>query len=162
MKHSIPLFAVELTPYSFHIGLIAKIGRKNIRLIVDTGASQTVISSKLVDSLNLEKTVPELNNITVGIGQGTLNPEFAVLPEFRIDSVRISNLPCIVLPMDHINTTYKSAGHKSIDGILGNDLLAALKARLDIADLNIQVKVTKNSLDFADYMKVGFHLKNRK
>ncbi len=153
MKLTVPLFVVELSPYSFHIGIEAAVGRKKLRLIIDTGASQTVISSKLVESLKLEKTVPELQNTTVGIGQGELKPEFTLLPVFRIDNVKISNLPCIVLPMDHINSTYKTIGHKSIDGIIGNDLLAALKIRLDMKDMTLLFRVKNTSFDFAKYMQ---------
>jgi hypothetical protein len=153
MEEKIPMHAAELTPYSFHISIEVRAGRRKARLIVDTGASQTVISSKLIRSLKLETAVPEMNNITVGIGQGSLNPEFSVLKTLTIGSVKVKNLPCIVLPMDHINSTYKSIGQKSIDGILGNDLLIALNAKIDMKKLTLSIRTERSVLDFAGYIR---------
>jgi hypothetical protein len=148
MKTIIELFAIQLTPVSFHIGLTTRTGRKKTRWIVDTGASQTVISSHLVEDLKLETEMPEVNNITVGIGQGTLKPELTFLKTMTIGPVKIKNMACIVLPMDHINTTYKSIGQKSIDGIIGNDLLFALKCKIDMAKLTMIITTDKKVYDF--------------
>lgn len=122
-------------------------------MIIDTGASQTVISRHLVDDLQLETSVPEMNNITVGIGQDALNPGFALLSNLKIQNIMIKNIPCIVLPMDHINQTYKSIGQKSIDGIIGNDLLFALHARIDMRRLHIIVETEKEIFNFDKHLQ---------
>ncbi len=157
-KTNISLYAVELTPFSFHIGIEARISRKKVRLIIDTGASQTVISRQLVNDLHLETTVPEVNNITVGIGQDTLNPEFTLLKSITIEKIKIKDIPCIVLPMDHINKTYASIGQKNIDGIVGNDLLFALKAKIDMFKLRMSVESEKNVLNFGRHMEKQYHI----
>jgi len=153
MKTTLKLFAIELTPYSFHIGIEGKAGRKKVRLIIDTGASQTVISSQLVQGMKLKTHQPQQHNITVGIGEGSLNPEFTVIKTLTLETLKIKDVPCIVLPMDHINTTYKSIGHKSIDGIIGNDLLMALESRLHMRKLTLKVSTKGKVFDFGEYIQ---------
>jgi hypothetical protein len=57
--------------------------------------------------------------------------------------------------MDHINQTYKSMGQKSIDGIIGNDLLAVMQAVIDIKKFTLTAKMDKKTFDFGKYLE-GF------
>jgi len=147
-KYKIPIFAIELSPISYHIAMHIGVGRRTLRMIVDTGASQTLISSKLAEKLKLETSLPELDNITVGIGEGSLAPQFTLLPKCKIGDITIKNLTCLVLPMDHINETYKSIGQKPIDGIIGNDILLLLKSMIDLKTMTITARVKENPIDF--------------
>jgi predicted aspartyl protease len=147
-KHKIPIFAIELSLMSYHIATYVKVGKRKLRMIIDTGASQTLISSKLAEKLELETSLPELDNITVGIGEGSLTPQFTSLPSCKIGDIQIKNLTCLVLPMDHINQTYKTIGQKPIDGIIGNDILLLLKSMIDLKTMTITARVKENPIDF--------------
>ena len=150
-KHKIAIFAIELSLMSYHIATHVKIGRRKLRMIIDTGASQTLISSSLAEKLELETTLPEIDNITVGIGEGSLTPQFTSLPSCKIGDIRIENLTCLVLPMDHINETYKTIGQKPIDGIIGNDILLLLKSMIDLKTMTITARVKDKTIDFMQY-----------
>ncbi len=153
MKFTIDLFAIELTPVSYHFGLIAAMGRRKPRFIVDTGASQTVISLHLAQQAGLETDIPDIDNLTIGIGQESLSPQFTLIQSLRLNNLKIKNIPCIVLPMDHINNTYKSIGQKSVDGILGSDLLYLLNAQINLKKLKIQFESVADEVEYNNLVR---------
>lgn len=130
MKISEELSIIKLSPVSFHLLLTLFIGRKKARFIIDTGASQTLISKKFVKQQKLKTDKIDNENITLGIGEENLSPEITILKNLKIKELTIKNIPCIVLSIEHINSTYNSFGYKEIDGILGNDILFALECEI--------------------------------
>jgi hypothetical protein len=153
MKISEELSIIKLSPISFHLILKLKIGRKNALFIIDTGASQTLISKKFTEAQKLKTDKIDIENITLGIGEENLQPELTIIKHLKIKELTITNIPCIVLSIEHINSSYNSYGHKSIDGILGNDILFALESEILINKKLIKFKSKNNKFDFSEYIK---------
>lgn len=146
------LTLIELTPISFHIAIEIKIGRRKARMIVDTGASQTVISEDFTLRNHLETEIMQLDNITIGIGQDALTPKYCMLPPLHFGQIAVHNLPGIVLPMEHINSTYAKLGIKPIDGILGNDIIVALKVVINLKKMSMKLTAPHKKYNYEDYM----------
>ncbi len=157
MKETIELIAIQLTPISIHIAVECRIGRRKTKMIIDTGASQTVMSTHFIEKAGFPLKQPESYNVTVGIGSDLLAPVCTEIPSLTLGKLKITNLPCIVLPMDHINKTYQSLGLKSIDGIIGNDLLTLMKAVIDMKKLTLTIRMKNKSFDFGKYFDKFFH-----
>lgn len=107
----------------------AQIGKHSIRLVVDTGASHSCLSKKSVKHL-IGKTETEAD-VVVGVGRGKLNNKLVHVPSFKIGDLEIQNYPFLILQIAHINKMLLSLGLRTIDGLLGSDILYKYNAIID-------------------------------
>lgn len=144
-----PIILLELSPLAYHIIIEIKIGRKNVRMLIDTGASQTLFGENFSKANNFEFDEMDDENVALGIGIGDLSPKLGKTPKLKIGDITIKNLYCIILPIEHVNSTYNSLGIKPIDGIIGMDLLKTLNAKLDLEEMTLTFNVKKKNIDFS-------------
>lgn len=144
-----PIILLELSPLAYHIIIEIKIGRKNVRMLIDTGASQTLFGENFAKENNFEFDEMGDENVALGIGIGDLSPKLGKTPKLKIGDITIKNLYCIILPIEHVNSTYNSLGIKPIDGIIGMDLLKTLNAKLDLEEMTLTFNVKKKNIDFS-------------
>jgi predicted aspartyl protease len=107
----------------------AFLGERPINLVIDTGASHSCLSKKLVKNLTEKKPVKA--DIVVGIGRGLLKNKLVNVPNFRIGDLEICDYMFLILPLAHINKILLSIDLDPIDGFLGSDILHAHKATID-------------------------------
>lgn len=107
------------------------IGETPIRLLVDTGAQRTVISSKAANRLKLQ--LKEVAEKAVGAGDKAISIQSARIEVFTFGMTDFRNIECVVMPLDYLTSYSKT----EVDGILGADCLAASGAVLTIADSTI-------------------------
>lgn len=126
----IPLDLINIDVDGFHLMMNAKIGRKKIRLLVDTGASKTVF-----DETRLKKILGPNNDefesteqLSTGLGTNKMESQTSVLKSIKIGNVKLQNFEVVVLDLSHVNVSYQLIGEKGIDGVLGSDLLSKFEA----------------------------------
>lgn len=126
----IPLELINIDADGFHLMMNAKIGRKKVRLLVDTGASKTVFDEtrlkKILGPENNEFTLSE--QLSTGLGTNKMESQTSVLKSIKIGSAKLKNLEVVVLDLSHVNVSYELIGEKGIDGVLGSDLLSQFDA----------------------------------
>lgn len=111
-----------------YVFLTMTCGKEAIRLLVDSGATRTVIGTKAADRLKLE--VKESAERAVGAGGKAMAIQSAQIDVLAAGKAEFRDIGCAVLPLDYLDG-YSKTG---IDGILGADCLAASGAVLSIAD----------------------------
>src|SRR4030095_13656938 len=83
-KIKIPLDLVSLQEEGYHLFILAKIGAHDVRLLIDTGASKTVIDKNFIaekfPSLKLEAN----EQPTTGVGSNTIQSEFTDVADLKI------------------------------------------------------------------------------
>jgi len=123
-----PVHPTELPFHMSHGMLIVIPGRignlRNLRFVLDTGTTQTVVDRRVRDQLHLScrRGNPLVNfNRTVGLEQCTL-------PEIEIGSFRLTRLPVYVARLTRLSGFLDEA-----DVLVGLDVLGASKFTIDYA-----------------------------
>ncbi len=113
---SVPL---RRTPVG-HLELDATVNGKPARLLVDTGASATVINKTSAERWGLQCR----DNPGTAIGCGFAAPtETARLEELKLADLEIGDVDVAVVDLSQINAGLEQAKAQPIDGIIGSKLM---------------------------------------
>ena len=123
--------------------VIAHIDELPVRLVIDTGASRSCLSKKLVKQFINSKEIKA--DVVMGIGQRKLNNKLVEIPSFRIGELQINNYLFLSLQISHINKMLVSLGIEPIDGLLGSDILFAYKAVIDYSSGKLVFQIEDES-----------------
>lgn len=122
MPKSIPFRVVELEPNSYHILVKGTIGRRAINLIVDSGASRTVIDKQLAGTLRTQPLKIE-NPIAAGFMADQVPVDLVRVSSIRLANHPFRNIEVIVADLSGINELYSRMAGISIHGLIGCDFL---------------------------------------
>lgn len=123
----IPLEILTLEDGSYHL-LIAVLlnGELSGKMVVDTGASKTVIDRVLPLGLDDSQELP----YTSGIG-GEVPASFTQIASLTLGDFFIENVPLAMIDLSAVNAAYEQASQQRILGLLGSDLLLKYHAKID-------------------------------
>jgi hypothetical protein len=127
----IPISIVHLGEEGTHIFCKAKVNGIKARVLIDTGASKSVLAKSFADKLKKLKHVPDGDNTTSGIGPESVNASFAKLKSLEFKSLRIKKLVVGTIDVSHVVKMYKTLGVKPFDLILGGEVLEKYNAVID-------------------------------
>jgi clan AA aspartic protease (TIGR02281 family) len=101
-----------------------------VRLLIDTGASYTVLPKKVLQRIgcNLNQL---LENKKIVTANGTVSVPIIEVPSFNCLGVKQNNYPVVALDLPANSFT---------DGLLGMDFLYQVKAVIDVAQGEIRVE----------------------
>ncbi|MEG3087892.1 retropepsin-like aspartic protease family protein [Sphingomonas sp. PB4P5] len=80
-----------------HFWVRVKVGKTEQRMLVDSGATVTALSSEAARAMGLKVETP-LFPVVLRTANGSINAETAVIPELRIGNVLARDLPVVVSP----------------------------------------------------------------
>lgn len=141
------------------MGLIAiesKINGENVRLLVDTGDSISVLDQQLAARLHLRSVKsdepangslsrPEVKGNLVGFNQiGTHDTRIALLDSFQIGEKEWKNLSYGVTNLKAWKLLDEADPKKGLQGIFGQELLAANGALIDFANRKLWLPLGKH------------------
>jgi hypothetical protein len=127
---TIPFEIIELEPQSSHSIIKATYKENIFNLIIDTGASRSVLDKNFTDTdikkLNIEspKSSHSLNSVIHEFGS-------VVVPELNVGEKCIKNILFTLINIDYINRIYSDLGRLKVIGLLGNDFFLKHKAIID-------------------------------
>jgi predicted aspartyl protease len=108
-------------------------GQGPFRFLIDTGATQTVVSNKVVAQLGLKKVAM---NVMHGVGgEGKTESPIFRADSFKVGEVNIKNLPVGTLDNPMLETV--------LDGIIGTPMLADFVVTIDYP--KAQLELTKKA-----------------
>jgi len=144
MKYKIKIEICELEKKNYHLFVIIKIGDQTSRLFVDTGASKTVFDSERVLQFVHEKKIKKNDSKSVGLGVAEMETKVVKLKNVTIGKLSLNKLDVAILPIGHVNQTYKQINLPPIDGVLGSDFFMKFKAVINYRKAEIIIHTTKN------------------
>ena len=112
-------------------------GSRQARLIVDTGASQTIISQRMAFDLGLYPTAHH-SQVLLHTASGTVQADSMVLDSLRIAGAEIRNSPVLIYDLPDLPL--------AVDGLLGLSFLGAYQVTLDIARGELLLKASQSKL----------------
>ncbi len=97
--------------------------------IVDTGASNSCINSKLTTKFNLDF---EISNEKASSASSQINETYYSKNNIlKIGNYEESNFDLVLFDMTFINNSLKEKGLSDVDGIIGGDILNQLNASIN-------------------------------
>lgn len=109
----------------------ARLDGEPARLIVDTGAAQTILAREGASRFCAE--LVESPNVVAGLTDSGQNFATGKIKKLRAGRVMIPNVAFLALDLDHINKSLEAHGGARVDGLIGADVLRRRSAVIDYA-----------------------------
>ena len=100
-----------------------------VRLMVDTGASHTLLDTTTTERLGL--IVGEGGSTTTGVGGTGMTYAQTYVNDLRFGTLEFGEALLLVVDLGHVNTSLEKGMGGRIDGILGIDVLRQRHAIID-------------------------------
>lgn len=117
---NIPLELLKINT-GYHILCRLHIKNKEYRMLVDTGASLTMLDNKNIDEVS--DGVIESESKSAGFGKGNIVSKFVNINEMRLGDIIISNFKMMFIDFKNLNDFFKMNNQPLIDGVIGGDIL---------------------------------------
>ena len=127
-KDVIKLRTLDIPPHGMHLIIKVKINNKVARLVVDTGASQTVLDKNRISRFVKEKKFTKSDGHTSGIGAKKMESHLVSIKKFEAGKIVLKDLVFVLLDLINVNASYHMINEKPVDGVLGGDILKELSA----------------------------------
>lgn len=131
MKSKINIEIREIERKNYHLFINLKVGEKDSRLLIDTGASKTVFDAERILQFVKAGKIRSQEVKSVGLGVSDMETRLARIKDVKVGRLRLARLEVAVLPIGHVNETYAALQLPPIDGVLGSDFLMKYKAVID-------------------------------
>ena len=144
----IPLEIIDLQGDGYHLLIDVKVFNQSFKMVVDTGASKTVLDINMLLNTGISKEqILKTDILSSGLGTNNMESFLIDLPVFSIKNWNVQNLSVAVLDLNSINQAYEQMGLPSIIGVLGGDILYKYGA---------QINYKKQSLTLNDRQSPNF------
>ncbi|MCW3086499.1 MAG: putative aspartyl protease [Bacteroidetes bacterium] len=143
MTTSIPFKILSLDGEGFHLMLKLYINKKVANVIIDTGASKTVLDLTLTKKYVAEKNFDVHDKLSSGLGTNTMASQTTLIKKIKIGEIEIENYTTVLLDLSHVNTSYEQIGLKPVVGVLGSDILLKYNAVIDYEKKILKLKYKK-------------------
>ncbi|MCS6819927.1 MAG: retropepsin-like aspartic protease [Chitinophagales bacterium] len=134
-SYKVPLLIKDIRGAGFHVFLKVTVNGKRCVFLLDTGASKTVISKTWYEKNIGKRKLKSIKEETAGLHSSVAESFFGKIPMLEIGKLAIKNSVYAAIDLTHVNSMYKKAGIKPIQGILGSDILLKYKAVIDYGNL---------------------------
>ena len=141
MLTMIPLRVVSIQERGFHILVKIKVNNKTARMVVDTGASQTVMDRERVHRFVKEREFKKSESLSTGLGTNSMESHIAHIRKMQLGDLILKDNSLLLLDLSMVNKSYQQIGIKEIDGILGSDILMNHQAVIDFNKKVLKLKV---------------------
>ncbi len=127
----IKLHFIPIDDTGFHIKIKAKINGKKAWLIVDTGASKTVLDFNKVHNYIASDEITSVDHLSSGIGTNSMESNIATIEKLKLGACKIKKQIVAVLNLENVDFAYNQLDLPLVQGILGGDILKEYKAEIN-------------------------------
>ena len=121
-----------------HFSIEGAAADESLDLIVDTGASHTVLDVERAARFGL--TTEDRGSRATGVGMSSQSVQSGRLANVTFGLVRFDSLRVSVLDLSPVNRVLRRMGNDPVDGIIGADVLMARRAVIDYGNLGLYFK----------------------
>ncbi|MGN0019429.1 MAG: retropepsin-like aspartic protease [Sphingobacterium hotanense] len=146
--YKIPFEVIGLQADGFHIITKTTIYDKTFKIVIDTGASKTVLDKQTLLSSGLaEDNFQNTDILSTGLGTNTMESFMLSIPELKLHDWSVKNFTVAVLDLSSINYAYTQIGIDPVIGVLGGDILKAYGAIIDYKKNELRLNQRKLALN---------------
>lgn len=128
---------ISINGGGYHLGIEVMLNGKNAFLLLDTGASRTVLDKNQINDYIHNQEIELLDEKSTGLGTNNMDIHTTEISQLEIGYKKIQNITLALIDLSHVNETYEKLGFKKIQGVLGSDLLYKYKAIIDYQKLEL-------------------------
>lgn len=119
-----------------HLNICVEVNGVPLRMIVDSGASSTLISTQAADRAGVAARAQ-----AVGAGAGGADLSFGgAQARMQVGPLELSEQDLYIADLSHVNQGLERSGASGVDGVLGADVLVPAGAVLDLAGERIYLE----------------------
>ena len=133
----INLQKVDIPPGGIHLALNVLLNGQSIRMVLDTGASRSVLDLDLFRELHPEADLKEEESDSAGVGASGLASFTSLITSFSIENFEIQESEMVLMDLSHVKQSYTQLGEDPIYGIIGGDILEKYEAIIDYSDFSL-------------------------
>lgn len=124
MKNTkLKLHFIPIDETGFHIKVKAIINGKTAWLIVDTGASKTVLDKNKIESYLDLNTITSLDQFSSGLGTNNMESGLVEVEKIKLGGLSLTKQAVAVLNLENVDIAYSQLQLPLVQGILGGDIL---------------------------------------
>ena len=107
MSHKIPFTLQSLGDQGYHLITQGIFEGKPCRIVIDTGASKSVVGKQYIEDLQLEDKLETSDETSSGLGTSTMQSSLIKVERFELQEMLISDTTMAVLDLSHVNAAYE-------------------------------------------------------
>ena len=135
----VPLQLINLQNDGFHLLVEVVIFGHPFNVVLDTGASKTVLDKTSVEKYIATDDLLSSDKLSTGLGTNSMESFILYLPSFKIGKLKIENFEAAVLDLSSISAAYESLQLPPVIGVIGGDILQKHKAVIDYNKLELKL-----------------------
>jgi hypothetical protein len=139
METDIPIRAIAIPPSGTHIAVSAFINGHLANVLIDTGASQTVMDRNRIHIYSTQTEFESTGQLSKGLGTDGMESHRFVIAQFILGDLVLQRLEVTLLDLSHVNGSYYELRLPPIDMVLGGDLLRRYMAVLDYGMMKMTI-----------------------
>lgn|SRR5690606_466662 len=145
--HLIPLTLLNLQEEGYHLLIEVTILDRNFNMVVDTGASKTVLDRQTLLTSGLdEEALLDTDILSTGLGTNSMSSQFLTLPRLSIGEWSVKDMQVAVLDLSTINYAYAQMNFPQVVGVLGGDILYPYGAVINYKKSTLQLNSKKRKV----------------
>jgi hypothetical protein len=137
-KITVPLELINLNNDGFHLLVEVFVFGQKFNLVLDTGASKTVLDKTIVEQNCLLENLLVSDQLSTGLGTNNMQSYSIHIDTLKIGRLYIKNLEIAVLDLSMISSAYQNLNLPPIIGVLGGDILQQYKTIIDYNKLQMK------------------------
>lgn len=141
----IPFEILTLQQEGFHIILHIELLDIKFKMVLDTGASKTVLDRNTLLNAGInEQHLIETSILSSGLGTNEMQSAMFTLPYLKIGDWTCKNFEVAVLDLSTINYAYSQIDADPVVGVLGGDILVKYGAIINYKKKTLQLNEKGN------------------
>jgi hypothetical protein len=131
LNKPLKLIIKKIPPKGYHIFVKGKIQGIEVKFLIDTGASKSVVDRSFTEKHFKDQHIIKTEHQTTGLGANIQNSEFVKFNRLKIGTKSIKPLEFALIDLDMVNAAYTAAGLDPVYAIIGGDILMKYKCVID-------------------------------
>ncbi|WP_026898576.1 aspartyl protease family protein [Daejeonella oryzae] len=136
---SVPLELINLQNDGFHILVEVVVFGNPFNVVLDTGASKTVLDKNTVEKYTASSDLLFSDKLSTGLGTDSMESFTIQLAEIKIGKIKIKNFEAAVLDLSSICLAYENLQLPPVIGVLGGDILQEYNAIINYKKLLLKL-----------------------
>ncbi len=142
--HIIPFEIINIENEGYHIVLDIELLDSKYKIVLDTGASKTVLDKHTLLNIGLkEEDFTSTDILSTGLGTNEMKSEMLDLKSISLGTWSIKNITVAVLDLSAINYAYNHMNLEPVIGVLGGDILTQYGAIINYKKKTLQLNTRR-------------------
>jgi hypothetical protein len=141
VETEIPIRAIVIPPSGTHIAVSAFINGQLANVLIDTGASQTVMDLNRIHIFSTQTEFTNTGQLSKGLGTDGMETHHFFVTQFILGDLVLEKMSVTLLDLSHVNGSYSELGLAPIDMVLGGDVLRRYTAVVDYGMMKMTISL---------------------